>query len=614
MVHAFSYTNQKMKKLILSMTLAAFTLLGRAYDFEADGFYYNILSLTDLTAEVTCMGSDGDYSNDGIATYSGDVVIPETVEYSGRTFSVTEIHPYAFRNCQIGTLTIHENIMNVYSTKEGFNAGIGGLAGRFEHLVIEDGDMPIQCFRGLIDGDVTESVYLGRNIDGEQYTNIVYGGGSFKEITFGEKVTFLEDVCSSCLNLTNVTIPANVKSLSSSFEYCENLKSVTAPGVESIDFAFANSGIETINMPNLKVIRGAFSGCQSLKSIEIPLGVVLIDDSGRGPSPFEYCVNLESIVFPSTLTVLDTYEGFIGCTSLNDITISNPTPIAIEESNFDAMTYLNATLRVPKGALEVYKNAPVWKNFFNIVEDENIQSNVFTVAQTDYCYGGEVSLSLSEEAFPAYGNYMFAEKGSELTIDLIPDEGYKFTKLVINNVNVTSEVVENQYKTIVNGGISIDTIKFEYVEPEPAMLTIKHADNGCIKQQVYYWMSYYFIIEAAEGWKIHTVTFNNEDVTSYLDEDGGLELYEITNDAILSIAFESDGSSAKAIDSSRAKIYGADNSIVIYGANDGEDIQIYDDAGLSIETVKATSNSMRIPLASGIYIVKLEGKTVKVAI
>ena len=88
----------------------------------------------------------------------------------------------------------------------------------------------------------------------------------------------------------------------------------------------------------------------------------------------------------------------------------------------------------------------------------------------------------------------------------------------------------------------------------------------------------------------------------------------MSENTTLSITFESNGSSVKAINPSRAKVYGADNSIVISGANEGENIQIYDDAGLLIETVKATSNSMRIPLANGIYIVKLDGKTMKVAI
>ena len=41
-----------MKKLIFSITLATFTLLGKAYDFKADGFYYNITSLSDLTVAL----------------------------------------------------------------------------------------------------------------------------------------------------------------------------------------------------------------------------------------------------------------------------------------------------------------------------------------------------------------------------------------------------------------------------------------------------------------------------------------------------------------------------------------------------------------------------------
>lgn len=607
--------NRKMKKLILLITIITFASSVKAYDFEVGGFYYNILSLSELTAEVTCSGEEDEYNNN-TATYSGDIVIPKTVEYAGRTFAVTEIHPLAFINCQIGTLTIHENIKNVYTTKD--DSSTGGLAGQFKHLIIEDGDNPIGCFRGLIGSDITESVYLGRNIDGEQSTNIVYRGGSFKKITFGEKVTLLGDVCSNCPNLSNVTIPANVKSLSGSFTECENLKTVSAPGVEVLYNAFSGSAIETIDMPNLRSVIGAFAGCQSIKTIVLPVGAVKIGDSA-----FKYCSNLESIVFPSTLSDfgVDDYgqENFVSCTSLKDIIVCNPTPIAISESNFDSMTFLNATLRVPKGSMDAYKNAPVWKNFFNIIEDENIQSEIFTINNIeDDNYGGEVSLILSEEAMPAYETYMFAKAGAELTVNVKPERSYKLSKLVVNNIDVTTEVKDNQYKTIVNGGICIDAVRFEYdygyVEPEPAMLTIKHADNGCVKLRVSYYDSYNFVIQPEEGWKLHAVTFNGTDITSYVGENGEIELDDIEEDAILSITFETNSSSVKGTDSNRVKVYGLDDCVVIQGSRAGESIHVYEESGALLKTIKSSGNILRIPLQDGVYVIKLEDKAVKIAI
>ena len=54
-----------MKKFILSIILASITLFGKAYDFEKDGFFYNITSLSDLTVALT--------ENEG-TSYSGDVI------------------------------------------------------------------------------------------------------------------------------------------------------------------------------------------------------------------------------------------------------------------------------------------------------------------------------------------------------------------------------------------------------------------------------------------------------------------------------------------------------------------------------------------------------------
>ena len=57
-----------------------------AYDAEIDGIYYN-LNFNDDEAEVVK------------GNYSGDIIIPESVTYSGNTYPVTSIGKYAFRDC-----------------------------------------------------------------------------------------------------------------------------------------------------------------------------------------------------------------------------------------------------------------------------------------------------------------------------------------------------------------------------------------------------------------------------------------------------------------------------------------------------------------------------------
>ncbi len=76
-----------MKKLILkSLLLIAGLLTGTnvsAYDFEVDGIYYNING-NSIDAAVT-------YKDSNYNSYSGDVVIPETITYSDVTYKLRRL-------------------------------------------------------------------------------------------------------------------------------------------------------------------------------------------------------------------------------------------------------------------------------------------------------------------------------------------------------------------------------------------------------------------------------------------------------------------------------------------------------------------------------------------
>ena len=81
-------------KLLTKVLLFAYTLLSsicaNAYDFEVDGIYYDIVSLTDFTCGVTKQET---------GYYTGDITIPSTVKYNNREVSVISIEDDAFRKC-----------------------------------------------------------------------------------------------------------------------------------------------------------------------------------------------------------------------------------------------------------------------------------------------------------------------------------------------------------------------------------------------------------------------------------------------------------------------------------------------------------------------------------
>ena len=89
-----------MKKITLFL-VALFTATIAFASVKIDGIYYNLNDETQ-TAEVTY--SSNYYS--GVRT----ITIPEKVTYNATEYSVTSIGEYAFKYCDISSITIHDNI------------------------------------------------------------------------------------------------------------------------------------------------------------------------------------------------------------------------------------------------------------------------------------------------------------------------------------------------------------------------------------------------------------------------------------------------------------------------------------------------------------------------
>ncbi len=101
------------KKLLLAVVLLLCSTVASAHDFEMGGIYYNIISSSDLTVEVTYKGSSyNEYSNE----YIGAIVIPATVIYNSETYSVTTIGDYAFYGCtEVTSITIPGSVAKIGS-------------------------------------------------------------------------------------------------------------------------------------------------------------------------------------------------------------------------------------------------------------------------------------------------------------------------------------------------------------------------------------------------------------------------------------------------------------------------------------------------------------------
>ena len=118
----------------------------------------------------------------------------------------------------------------------------------------------------------------------------------------------------------------------------------------------------SIAIPNSVTNIGAeaFRACTGLTSITIPNSVTSI-----GNYAFSRCKGLTSITIPGSVTNIGNY-AFYDCTGLKVIDIYAKTPPSCWNSSFRNVDTQTCKLVVPAESLEAYKNADIWKDFYNI--------------------------------------------------------------------------------------------------------------------------------------------------------------------------------------------------------------------------------------------------------
>ena len=292
--------------------------------YKIDGIGYDILSSDERMAEVI----NGEYS--------GDVVIPETMEYEGITYRVTAIGDYAFYYCtDLTSVTIPESVTTIGDDAFYYCTDLTSVT--IPESVISIGDWAFGRCRGLTSVTIPNSV-----------------------TTIGD-FAFL-----SCDGLTSVTIPENVTVIGEgTFLFCDGLTSVTIPeSVTAIGSdAFNCSGLTSITIPDGVTSIGdyTFAYCFGLHEVTIGDGVTSIGDSA-----FYNCSGLTSITIPDGVTSIGEY-AFGGCDDLTSVTAYNPIPVDIGSYVFRGVDCANCTLYVPAESVELYSAAEGWKEFGTIL-------------------------------------------------------------------------------------------------------------------------------------------------------------------------------------------------------------------------------------------------------
>ena len=251
---------------------------------------------------------------------------------------------------------------------------------------------PYNMYRIKVTNPYAKSLYQAanywKNFYNINYTQAYdfYTGGIYYLITGSNTVKVINKRNSS-VGLTsssdtnysgNITIPntAYYSDLGKTYN-------VTAIG----DYAFNEVVAINLNSPAGASVPRAQG---ALKSVTMGSSVTSI-----GKEVFRNCTGLTQVTLGSGVTSIGTL-AFYGCTALQRVTCQRSTPATIQSNTFDSNHYSTVKVYVPSmSAMNSYKAATYWKNFYTILPNDGTELNYALNAA-----GSSLSFSSTTASYP----------------------------------------------------------------------------------------------------------------------------------------------------------------------------------------------------------------------
>lgn len=251
-----------------------------------------------------------------------------------------------------------------------------------------------------------KKIYLGRNvspqprysdISGDKYEDCFYGQGTLEELIISSHVTWIHRrAFMGSSKLRSITIPNSVTGIG------EN--AFVGSGLSSI---IIQDGYSSISINNMYY---SFANCEevyigrNVSSYRFPtrLKKISIGDyvnNINSDTDFSGCPNLQYIKFGARIaTIPDLSKN----TNLSQLLVSSTVPPTA--SPFSNSQYMNLSVEVPPGSVDLYKNAPIWQDFWELkgnndllttIEDNGILYHIeedrkLTVIKNSTGYSGDV--------------------------------------------------------------------------------------------------------------------------------------------------------------------------------------------------------------------------------
>lgn len=388
-----------MKRLYFIFVLVALLWSNKsfAYDIEVNGFYYNILSAT--TLEVTY----------GDIKYTGDVTIPSTVSYNGKTYNVISVGTKAFAKC--------DKLLSIYMGNHIKSIGNKAFykCSSLKNYYFSNCELGTYVFayctsliNGDINGNIPEGTFYGctsieslspkyRSIGKKAYEGCSSIKGNVEIVGSAYDVIIYDSAFADCIGITKVSLKANVKMELDAFAGCSSLETV-----------YATNNDSGSNYTYVSGFGHAFGKCKKLKNIDIKnFGKRIFCENGSiyAKSDWGYYLNfvipdksvyitpdwlpyidiysfssigkLRRVILSANLKSID-FNAFYNCPGLKEIYCYSKTPISIHDqlyetnisADFNPALTGKLKLYVPKGCKQNYSNTRPWGKF--IIEEFDV--------------------------------------------------------------------------------------------------------------------------------------------------------------------------------------------------------------------------------------------------
>ena len=327
-----------------------------------------------------------------------------------------EIGNGAFADCDIEHFDVPSSCSNFHLNYSGVKT-----------VTLPEGltSIPSYAFKGCYKLESINLPSTVRTIEEQAFV----GCENLQEITLPEGLTTLAYGAFALSGLTSIVIPESVTEMGTSvfqscpltyceiksplreipdgmFYKCEQLQQVVMPntverfGMHSF---WCNFALNDINFPySLKELGYAAMASCGLDHLKLPSAVERIGEYCFGSAncstvdlsltqlrelpghAFNECTNIKSIILPASMEVIT--DNFYLCPEIERVECRSVNPPVVKGKTFDDNVFSQATLVVPEGREDAYRNAEVWKKFANISTPTGMKSTLIDSQDRERIY------------------------------------------------------------------------------------------------------------------------------------------------------------------------------------------------------------------------------------